>query len=152
MKKALGAYLDHHVLACIDPNHGEHLARFVYERPMASSPEQEVTFRFPALTPEDSRRQLQAWIEDLLTGDHAVLLPIEAVIDAWNPPGLTPDSILEFVDSQVNGSKVTLFSTLYGPVPDPARFPPPADPLGIMTRRLGGYLDLVCGVEKREEA
>ena len=144
-KKALAAFVDHHVLACVDGTHGEHLARFVYEA--AVNGQQEFTFRFPALAPEQARERLRAWLEDLLNGDHAVLLPIEAVLKGW-PKKLTRESILAFVDDSLNGSVVTPFSTVRGPVPDPASYPPPADPKGIMDLRLKDYLDLVCGVEE----
>jgi exodeoxyribonuclease V gamma subunit len=149
-KKALAAFIDHQVLACIDPDHGEHRARFVYESPVGNPPQQERAFRFPALTPESGRLRLQSWIEDLLTGDPAVLLPIEAVLDGWVDRSLSPGSILDYVDNAINGSRPARFSTLYGPVPDPTRFPPPADPMGIMTARLGDYLDRVCAAEPAE--
>ncbi|NTV74461.1 MAG: hypothetical protein HGA66_09665, partial [Holophaga sp.] len=142
-KKALAAFVDHHVLACAGEARGEHLARFVYEA--AVSGQQEVTFRFPALAPEQARERLRAWLEDLLNGDHAVLLPIEAVLKGW-PEKLTRESILAFVDDSLNGPVVTPFSTVRGPVPDPASYPPPADPKAIMDLRLKDYLDLVCGV------
>ena len=145
-KKALGAFVDHHVLACVDPAHGDHLARFVYET--KASGEQEFAFTFPALTPDQARKRLEAWLEDLLNGDHAVLLPIEAVVKAW--PNLTPESILAFVDEALNGSIATPFSSTRGPVPDPAGYPPPGDPKGIMERRLKDYLDLVCPARQEE--
>ncbi len=146
-KKALAAFVDHHVLACVDPAHGNHRARFVYE--FAVGGEREFTYRFPALSPEQARERLRAWLEDLLNGDHAMLLPIEAVLRAW-PDRLTPGSILEFVDESLNGSVVTPFSTVRGPVPDAAGYPPPADPKAIMDARLKDYLDLVCGVAGEE--
>jgi exodeoxyribonuclease V gamma subunit len=147
-KKALAAFVDHHVLACVAEGHGEHVARFVYEA--AVNQEQEFHFRFPALTPERARARLRAWLEDLLDGDHAVLLPIEAVLKGW-PDHLSPESILAYVDECLNGAVVTPFSTVRGPVPDPASYPPPGDPKAIMATRLKDYLDLVCAV-KQEEA
>jgi exodeoxyribonuclease V gamma subunit len=146
-KKALGAFIDHHVLACVAEGHGDHLARFVYEAEVGG--EQEYTFKFQALTPDQARDRLRSWLEDLLSGDHAVLLPIEAVLEGW-PDHLSPESIRGFVDDCRNGSEVKTFSSTRGPVPDPASYPPPDDPKGIMTRRLQDFLDLVCGVQKEE--
>jgi exodeoxyribonuclease V gamma subunit len=146
-KKALAAFVDHHVLACVDPGHGEHRARFVYEWDVKG--EQEFTFTFKALTEAEARTRLQTWLEDLLNGNHAVLLPIEAVLQAW-PDKLTPESILAFVDDCLNDSIVTEFSSTRGPVPDPASYPPPGDPKAIMDNRLKDYLDLVCGVNRGE--
>jgi exodeoxyribonuclease V gamma subunit len=145
-KKALGAFVDHHVLACVAEGHGDHRARFVYEWKVSG--EQEYTFLFKALTPDEARARLQAWLEDLLNGDHAVLLPIEAVVKVW--PKLTSDSILAFVDDCLNNPVVTDFSSTRGPVPEPASYPPPGDPKAIMDKRLKDYLDLVCGVNRGE--
>ena len=145
-RKALAAFLDHHVLACVDPGHGEHQARFVYETPMKNG-EQETGFTFDALTPDEARKRLQTWIQDLLDGDHGVLLPIEAVLDGWDGK-LTPETIQDFVDEKLNaGDK---FSTTYGPVPDPGRFNPPSDPREIMNNRLKDYLDRVFAIQQEE--
>ncbi len=148
-KKALSAFIDHLVLACVDPAHGEHRARFVFEKSKkapkgASEPIQEAQFCFPALERSEAEGQLQAWIQDLLTGDHGVLLPIEAVLDAWAKKELSADSIRAFVDEALEKGERSYLSTLRGPVPDPTRFPPPPEPTALVERRLGAFLRVVC--------
>ncbi|MDP2875525.1 MAG: exodeoxyribonuclease V subunit gamma, partial [Holophaga sp.] len=146
-RKALGAFLDHLVLACVDPTHEDHRARFVFEAPKkakgSSEPTQEHCFWFPALTQEEAQAQLAAWIEDLLTGNHAVLFPIEAVLDGWGKQELTADSILAFVEDAVEQSGRSSISTLKGPVPDPTRYAPPPEPRVLAEARLGAFLSMV---------
>jgi hypothetical protein len=147
-QKALAAYLDHLVLACVDEGHGDHRARFVFEKEkpggkgMAAT--REIRFRFPALSKDEAAGRLRAWVEDLLTGDHAVLLPIEAALEVWGEGPLTADGIQDFLDSEIEGGQRGFISTLTGPVPDPMRFAPPQDPQEIVHRRLRPFLDLVC--------
>lgn len=149
-KKALAAFIDHQVLACIDPGHTEHHARFVYQAPTKGT--NEVVFSFPPVAPEQAEARLKAWVQDLLTGNHAVLLPIEAVIESWASGAITSESILEYVDAQLDKGRRASFSTLRGPVPDSTRFAPPPDPKPLIEKRLGDFLDIVCGVSRHEEA
>jgi hypothetical protein len=151
-QKALAAYLDHLVLACVAEGHGEHLARFVHEKEKGKPPAREIRIRFPALAREDALAQLRAWVEDLLTGDHAVLLPIEAVFDGWGDGPLSADGIRDFLDAEREGGKRNFISTLTGPVPDPMRFAPPPDPQAIVARRLKPFLDLVFDPQRLERA
>ena len=132
-QKALSAFLDHLVLACVDEGHGEHRARFVYEQEKAGAKgkpaTREIRFRFPAMAKADAIGQLRAWVEDLLTGDHAVLLPIEAVLAAKaKGEDLTVKRIQDFLDAETEGGERSCISTLTGPVPDPMRFAPPPEP------------------------
>jgi exodeoxyribonuclease V gamma subunit len=142
-KKAIAAYLDHLVLSCVDPNHHEHQARFVFEEP--SKGVQEKTFSFPALAPGKAEEQLKMWVQELLTGDHAVLLPIEAVIERWATGDLSTQTILAYVGKKNDDGERGHFSTVDGSVPDPTRYAPPPDPRSIMMARLGDYLNIVCG-------
>lgn len=148
-KKALPAYLDHLVLACLKEGHGEHRARFVFEKSKTPKgtkvPLQEECFAFPALTREEAEARLKGLLEDLLTGNHAVLMPIEAVLEGW-PDDLSRESILAYVDQQLEQGERGGFSTLRGPVPDPTRFPPPEDPKSLAQARLGAFLDIVSEV------
>jgi hypothetical protein len=142
-KKAISAYLDHLLLTCLDPGHEDHRARFVYEAPKKT--EQERHFHFPAMNPDEALDQLKAWVQVLLTRDHAMLLPIEAVIEHWSDGTLTPESILAWVELQLDQEERCSFSTVNGPVPEPTRYKPPPEPMVIMRARLGDYLDIVCG-------
>lgn len=146
-QKALSAFLDHLVLACVDEGHGEHRARFVYEKEKVGAKgksTREIRFRFPALGKEEALRQLRSWVEDLLTEDHAVLLPIEAVLEAKaKGKDLTVKRIQAFLDAQIEGGERSYISTLTGPVPDPMRFAPPPEPGKIVERRLGTFLEIV---------
>jgi exodeoxyribonuclease V gamma subunit len=149
-QKALAAYLDHLVLACVAERHGEHLARFVHEKEKGKPPAREIRIRFPALAREDALAQLRAWVEDLLTGDHAVLLPIEAVLDSRGDGPISADGIQGFLDAELEGGQRSFIGTLTGPVPDPMRFGPPPDPQAIVARRLGPFLDLVFDPQSLE--
>jgi len=143
-RKALTAWIDHVVLTLIQPGHGEHRARFIFARPSGGS--QERVFVFPILTREAAQAQLGTWLEDLLTGDHAVLLPIEAVLEAEDPLALTAEDIHQAVEAS-QGRGRTPVSTLLGPVPDPLSYPPPPDPAAIVERRLGAFLRAIRAEE-----
>ena len=135
-KKALRAYLDHLVLACVQPGHEEHLARFFH-------PAGQSQFRFAAVTETQARAILAAWAGDLLAETAPVLLPLEAVLEAFqDQEPLTAEGIREFVDQELDGLKLPgrRISLAYGPVPDPARYAPPADPQGLVDRRFGAFL------------
>jgi len=155
-QKALSAFLDHLVLACVDEGHGEHRARFVYEQEKAGAKgkpaTREIRFRFPAMAKADAIGQLRAWVEDLLTGDHAVLLPIEAVLAAKaKGEDLTVKRIQDFLDAETEGGERSCISTLTGPVPDPMRFAPPPEPWKIAERRLGAFLEIVFDPKQPEK-
>jgi exodeoxyribonuclease V gamma subunit len=155
-QKALAAYLDHLVLACVDEGHGAHRARFVHEKAgpngAGQPPIREIRFRFPALERKDALRQLRAWVEDLLGGDHAVLLPIEEVLEArFRNRALTQEGIQEFLEAELEGGQRSYVSTLTGPVPDPMRFAPPPEPQRIVDARLGPFLDLVFDPQRLEK-
>mgnify|MGYP002153773588 CR=1 FL=1 len=139
-KKALQAYLEHVVLTWVDPRHREHAARFIFHKPKKDAFEKTLTFR--PMTQEQAREQLESWVHDLLTGNHAVLMPIEAVLNDW--PELSRDSILEFVEGELgNGMRTGGFTTLRGPVPEPLRYEPPDDPAGLAQARYGDFLEQV---------
>ncbi|BDU73176.1 exodeoxyribonuclease V subunit gamma [Mesoterricola silvestris] len=135
-KKALRAYLDHLALACLGEPPVPREARLLFGEGGA------FTFTFPPVGKAEAEAILGTWVVDLLTGDHAVLLPIEAVLAAEDPLQITPRAIREFVKDRLDmdGDKGGSFSTLYGPVPDPTRFPPPGDPGALVRRRLGAFL------------
>ncbi len=133
--------MDHLVLACVDPAHDAHRARFVFEEPKKGLG-QEDAFTFPALTRGQAMTRLAALLEDLLTGDHAVLMPIEAVLAGWGKGPLTPEGIQDYVDELME-TEEPRFSTLSGPVPDPLAYPPPADPQALAETRLGPFLEAV---------
>ena len=146
-QKALAAYLDHLVLACVDPGHGEHRARFVYEEEKTfrgmKTPCRELRFRFEPVPAAEALRRLGAWVEALLGQDHAVLLPLEAVLKHWPKGTLSPDAIQDFLDAEVEGGGRGFVSTLTGVFPDPMRFAPPAELVAIVTARLGDFLATV---------
>jgi hypothetical protein len=100
------------------------------------------------MSPEQALERLQAWVQELLTADHAVLLPIEAVIKHWNTGSLSQDSILAWVEAQLDQEERCSFSSVNGPVPEPTRYSPPPNPVELMRHRLGDYLDIVCGPSK----
>jgi len=147
-RKALGAYLDHLVLTCVDPAHGAHVARFVFEE--AKAGEQEHPIVFEAMDRDAAAGCLAALLQDLLDGDHGVLMPIEAVLDGWGKGALTAGSILDYVDGELEQEARSFLSTLNGPVPDPSRFPPPADPKALAEARLGPFLKQVFPPRKQE--
>jgi exodeoxyribonuclease V gamma subunit len=144
-KKALGAYLDHLVLACLGQGDG-HLARFVHAEPKtfqgSTEPVQELRYRFPALDRDQAQARLRALVEDLLGGEHQVLLPIEAVIKYRDPGQLTPEAIREFLENAEEDPQ-SFISTLVGPVPDPLRFDPPERPGELVQARLGAFLEAI---------
>ena len=152
-KKALRAYLDHLALACLAEGPAEpleHLAWFFFAGEEGRGGGA-ATFAFKPLGGLQAQEILAAWVQDLLEGDHAVLLPIEAVLDSFEDGGPTPGSIREYVDGQLekggeNGGK---FSTLYGAVPTPERYAPPLEPRLLVERRLGGFLEQVRTLETR---
>jgi exodeoxyribonuclease V gamma subunit len=148
-KKALKAYLDHLVLACV-ADHSEHQAWFL----CAGEPGKGgaiLRYAFAALDGEAARAILGEWVRDLLEGDHAVLLPIEAVLDQYYDGTLSEASIRDFVDEKSQGAeRGGSFSTLYGPVPDPLRWQPPTEPQALVEARLGGFLAQVRELVDRE--
>jgi len=152
--KALAAYLDHLVLACVDPGHGEHRARFVYEQEKTFKGSRtacrELRFRFPALPAADAQRRLGGWVEALLTQDHAVLLPLEAVLKNWAKGTLSAGAIQEYLDAEIEGGGRGFVSTLTGAFPDPMRFAPPAEPAAIAQERLGDFLETVFAEARLE--
>jgi hypothetical protein len=91
----------------------------------------------------DAERQLRAWVEDLLTGDHTVLLPIEAALACWGRQTLTAESVREFLEKEQESGARSYVGTLTGAVPDPMRFEPPGDPQRVLEGRLKPFLDLV---------
>lgn len=140
LKKALGAFLDHLLLTLAEPGHGAHAARFVFTEPAgAKTPLQELSIPFPALGPELAMAILLGWLQDLLSGDHGVLLPLEAVLDLEGQ--VDPAAISEWVEEQLDAGTRGMFSTRYGPVPDPTRYAPPSDPQALVERRLRPFLD-----------
>jgi hypothetical protein len=145
-RKALAAYLDHLALACLGAGHGEHLARFVYAEPKTlrgtPGPVQELRYRFPALDRSEAEARLRGWLEDLFGGEHRVLLPIEAVLKFREPGQLTAEAIRAFLEAEADKER-SFVSTLKGPVPDPLRFEPPADPEALAQARLGAFLAAV---------
>ena len=140
-KKALRAYLDHLALAC-QGDAEDHQAWFLFAGEDGQG-EGVSSYTFKALEAEAARAILGAWLEELLEGDHAVLLPIEAVLDGYGSGGPTEASILEFVAGKMekDGDRGGMFSSLYGPVPNPESYPPPAEPRAIAERRLGAFLE-----------
>lgn len=158
-KKALGAYLEHVVLAWKDPAHQGHGARFVFQQAKkdgrgANAPMvQEKILPFRPMTPDLAQKTLERWVLDLLTGNHNVLLPIEAVLAGWAADDLTPDSIRQFVEEAVEQAKPGRggFSTLRGPVPEPTRYEPPADPWEIAQERYGDFLEQILPTVERAE-
>lgn len=136
-RKALAAYLDHLVLAAAEPGHGGHAARFVFAE--AKKGGRELRYAFRPLAPGEAEARLAAWVRELLEGDHAVLMPIEAVLELGED--LDPEALRAWVDRQEGRG----FSTLRGPVPAPLRHAPPPDPLALARARYGDFLDQVAG-------
>ena len=59
------------------------------------------------------------------------------MLEGWEEQRLTAEDLRAFhLDHAREG-----YSTVRGPVPDPARFPPPPDPLDLARRRLGEFLE-----------
>jgi hypothetical protein len=133
------------VLACLGQGDG-HLARFVHAVPKtfqgSTEPVQELRYRFPALDRDRAQARLRALVEDLLGGEHQVLLPIEAVIRYRDPGQLTPESIREFLENAEEDPQ-SFVSTLVGPVPDPLRFDPPERPEELAQARLRAFLEAI---------
>ncbi len=136
-RKALRAYLDHVLRTCAQGTASPHRALF-----LRGDGGGIVHFPLAPLDPEAARERLRSWVQDLLTGDHAVLLPIEAVLDGLKREDLTPASIRAYVLQRLDKDEAQggAISTLRGPVPAPWRYDPPADPLALVTARLGDYL------------
>lgn len=133
-KRALRAFLDHLALTALGRDGLPRGACFLF----ANDGEPAVGhFRFQARAQAEAHARLAAWIQDLLEGDHAVFLPIEAVLEGWEDRRLSPEDLRAFhLDHAREG-----YSTLWGPVPDPQRFPPPPHPLDLVERRLGDFLE-----------
>jgi hypothetical protein len=81
-------------------------------------------------------------------------MPIEAVLEAYPGGGPTREGILDFVQGRLDQDEDRggAFSTLYGPVPSPERYGPPAEPRALAERRLGGYLRQVAALAQRGQA
>lgn len=137
-KRALRAYLDHLVLTALGQDGVARSARFVFANdgsPVVAG------YSFPALSASEARECLTDWVHELLEGNHAVLLPIEAVLKAKDPEQPTPDEIREFFIKE-SKEEDRGFSTVWGPVPDPTRFPVPPDPAALVQCRIGKFLAL----------
>jgi exodeoxyribonuclease V gamma subunit len=152
-KKALRAYLDHLVLACSAERPAPHLAWFFFAGEEGKG-KGAARFAFDPLTPAEAREILGAWVRDLLEGDHAMLMPIEAVLDSWDEGGPTAQSIREFVEGKMENRSEAggMFSTLYGPVPSPERYEPPPEPRALAERRLGPFLAQVRTLDVGESS
>ncbi len=133
-KRALRAFVDHLVLTASGREGIERGACFFFageDTPQAGH------YAFQALSRDQAQARLAEWLRELLEGDHAVFLPIEAVLEGWEEQRLTAEDLRAFhLDHAREG-----YSTVRGPVPDPARFPPPPDPLDLARRRLGEFLE-----------
>ena len=147
-KKALRAYLDHLALACLRESGAAHRAWFFFAG-VEGKGAGAARFSFDPLSGLEARAILGAWVAELLEGDHAVLLPIEAVLDSFEDGGPSCASIREYVDGKLEsgGDQGGMFSTLYGPVPVPGRFEPPPEPRALVLRRLGRFLEQVGTLE-----
>ena len=152
-RKALRAYLDHLALACVAEGNTAHRAWFLFAGEQGQAADA-VSFTFKALGGAQARAILGDWVRDLLEGDHALLLPIEAVLEGFEDGGPSFESIREYVDGKLEqgGDLGGRFSTLYGPVPNPERYAPPAEPRPLVERRLGGFLEQVRNLDIRGEA
>ncbi|HLO65518.1 MAG TPA: exodeoxyribonuclease V subunit gamma [Holophaga sp.] len=147
-RKGLRALLDHVLRACATGTAAPHEALFLCSGD-GKKPAGVFHFTLEPLEPEAARERLRAWVQDLLAGDHAVLMPIEAVLDGLDKGVLSAPFIRAWVrekldkDEALGGS----FSTLRGPVPAPWRLEPPPDPVALVEARLGDYLRQAAAVK-----
>jgi exodeoxyribonuclease V gamma subunit len=148
LRIALRGFADHLLLAA-----GGLLAgarrEVVLLRRGADGPRQE---RF-ALEPIDgptARTYLAALAAELLAGVHPYLLPCEAVLEAWIDGGealpLDPAAVTAEVRELASNERA-VFSSLWGPVPEPRLYPPLApEALGAaLARRWDPYLGRLTG-------
>ena len=98
---------------------------------------------FTAIEPDAARKTLEAILLDLLTQDHAHLMPIEATV---NTQELADDQALKFWAEKVADSTFTKISCDYGPVPNPRTYPPAsAAVLGEWRVKLQPFMNAVLG-------
>ncbi len=116
----LAGWVDHLVLAAL----GEKaLSHVVYLVGCDKGEGKLVKVAFEEIKPEEARKNLETILHDLLTRDHACLMPIEATM---NVKELTGDRALEDWADTVAGGNFIHISCDYGPVPHPRSYPPPS--------------------------
>ncbi|MCE1229111.1 MAG: exodeoxyribonuclease V subunit gamma, partial [Firmicutes bacterium] len=134
LKKVVGAYLDHLVLTLRKPDHGEHRARFVFSEAKARGGGQECEFRFSAMTAAQAEAVLVGWLQDLLSGDHAVLLPFEAIADLQEE--ITPEALLSWMEENPRIARI-----FWNALPGARKLPPPSDPRTLVSQRFGAFFE-----------
>lgn len=136
----------------------------------SGGPEDTALYRM-CLQPAE-REKAQAWLsllaEDLLSGHHAYLLPVEAVITRYcelaaggrGQPMLSGMSMKEFAARfdgtelaklivNMAGNSWSIFSSLWGPVPSPRNYLPPGaeEAMQIVLRRFGPLFEDIISLE-----
>jgi hypothetical protein len=94
----------------------------------------------PALGRREAVDWLGGLVEELFTGVHDYLMPIELVdkyVGTDDGPG-GPEEFARLVRRDLNGWR-TSGSYKYGPIDDIRAFEPPADPDGLIARRFGVF-------------
>lgn len=140
-KKALRAYVDQMILSCITNSAIEHRAWFLFSGDEGKNPTiRSITFK--PVCRAKSYEVLSSWIQDILENNHAVLMPIEALLAASDNKNITKECINNYVDAHMNNSPGG-FSSMYGPVPNLQSYGPPSDITAIIGNRLADFLDQV---------
>jgi len=91
--------------------------------------------RFGAFSRTDALAWLARIAGDLVGGDHAYLLPCEAVLYAHEKVIPIADAVEDLVDAARDVSPVSA----YGPLADPWRYPVPDDAEAVAERRFGAF-------------
>ena len=147
-KKVLRAYLDHHLLALCAKEplaHGVLGLSGANDKGKSPRPYRS-TIDFPAISAEEARQRLEAWITELLETQDPVLLPIEAV---FNGSHKNPEDLHEWVMDKVDSPRdFSTFKT--GPLRHPERYAVDPTPAATAERRLQHFLDLTRSGTREE--
>jgi exodeoxyribonuclease V gamma subunit len=102
---------------------------------------------FAPLSRERAAAYLRQVLAEMLAGPHPYLLPCEAVFD-FRAPG--NEKSLEEIVHGLKDNPYASYSSLYGPVPDPARYEPPAreQAAAIIERRFGLFFQEPEGADE----
>ena len=136
----LTGWIDHLVLVAMGK---EPLAHVVYLVGCDKNKGKLVKIMFDEIKPAEARETIEAILLDLLTRDHAFLMPIEATMKV---AGLMDDQSLEDWAEIIADKSFVTISCDFGPVSNPRTYPPPSAALLQEWRdKLQLFLELKVG-------